>query len=608
MQTEPNAKQQIVERIKSSTNILVTVGNNPSVDELSAALALSLMLNRLDKHVTAVFSGAVPPAITFLQPEKTFENTVDSLRDFIIALDKEKADRLRYKVEDDVVRIFITPYKTVISEKDLQFSQGDFNVELIVALGVEKREDLDAAITAHGRILHDATVVTINDNGQKSSLGSIDWSDGAASSLCEMLMSLSEALQSGLLDEQIATALLTGIVSATDRFRNEHTTPRVMTMSAQLMAAGANQQLIATKLEEGLGHDEATSPDGTTPMVQGESAKVSPESTETTNDGALEIAHSEPVVAQEKTPEDELAENLAQAADGPVAPSLSVEELQKDIEKASQDVSEAAEDTSMIKKGRKSWRSSGDGATATPTFGGTLNATTSEAEEEKRREEELSSNHQILSHDTPAVVDTPVMPELPGIDTMDEPFPVAPHPVEPVIADTPMSVGDAIAPAPDDTFQSRTDEALSYEPAPLQAEVEPTLADIDSQTRGKAAEDARAAVDAVLNAMPFNPSGQPVESTGALPAVEVTHDETPSLDPTMEPVSPAPMSAPDPVAPPLPPLPDFSTLPPLPSEQPAAIEPPVLDPAVPAPEIANLPPAPAPTPADPAQFKIPGSS
>ncbi len=602
MQTEPNAKQQIVERIKSSTNILVTVGNNPSVDELSAALALSLMLNRLDKHVTAVFSGATPPAITFLQPEKTFENTVDSLRDFIIALDKEKADRLRYKVEDDVVRIFITPYKTVISEKDLQFSQGDFNVELIIALGVEKREDLDAAITAHGRILHDATVVTINDDGQKSSLGSIDWTDSGASSLCEMLMSLSEALQSGLLDEQIATALLTGIVSATDRFRNEHTSPRVMTMSAQLMAAGANQQLIATKLEEGVEKASQPAEDGLTPLVQGESAKVSSEET-TEPDGALEIAHTEPATEASKSAEDELAENLAQATVGPVEASLSAEELQKDIDKANQEVSEAAQDSSMIKKGRKTWRSSGDGSTATPTFGGTLNATTSEAEEEKRREEELSSNHQILSHDAaPASVEPPVAPELPGIDAMDEPFPVAPAPEPMSMPELPV---DDTAAATADPFQSRTDGDLSYEPVPISGSDAPTLADIDSQTRGKAAEDARAAVDAVLNSMPFDPSGQPAESSGAMPAVEVSHDAdvevTPVVPAVEQTATPEPMQ---PVAPLLPPLPDFSTLPPLPDEQPAPQVPPMSDPGMVTPVIPSIPVEPAPS--DPAQFKIPG--
>src|SRR5664279_2262748 len=141
--TENKAKLQIVEKIKALTNILVTVSKDPSVDDLSAALGLTALLNKLDKHATAIFSGAIPPAITFLDPDKVFENTADSLRDFIIALDKEKADHLRYKVEGDVVKIFITPYHTTITGDDLDFSQGDYNVEAVVALGVTNREELD---------------------------------------------------------------------------------------------------------------------------------------------------------------------------------------------------------------------------------------------------------------------------------------------------------------------------------------------------------------------------------------------------------------------------------------------------------------------------------
>ena len=245
-------KQQIVDKIKSSTNILVTVSKDPSVDELSAALGLATILNKVDKHATAIFSGAVPPAITFLNPDNVFESSADSLRDFIIALDKEKADHLRYKVEGDVVKIFITPYRTVITGDDLEFSQGDFNIELVLALGVENQENLDTALAAHGRILHDVTVATLSAGQQVSSLGSLDWRDDSASSLCEMVAGIGEALKSDkpLLDKQIATALLTGIVAATDRFSNTRTTSRVMTIAAQLMAAGADQQLIAAKLQE----------------------------------------------------------------------------------------------------------------------------------------------------------------------------------------------------------------------------------------------------------------------------------------------------------------------------------------------------------------------
>lgn len=244
-----SARTELSEKLKTANNVLVTVSRNPSVDQLSACIGLTLLLNKLGKHTAAVFSGQVPSTLEFLKPNETLEKNTDSLRDFIIALDKAKADKLRYKVEDNVVRIFITPYRTSISEADLIFSQGDFNVDVVVALGVQKQEDLDEAITAHGRILHDATVTSINTS-EEGGLGSINWVDKTASSLGELVTELSQTLGSDLIDGQIATALLTGIVAETNRFSNNKTSSQTMSISAALMAAGANQQLVATKLEE----------------------------------------------------------------------------------------------------------------------------------------------------------------------------------------------------------------------------------------------------------------------------------------------------------------------------------------------------------------------
>jgi len=245
-----SAKQQLVERLKTANNVLVTVSRNPSVDQLASCIGLSLLLNKQGKHAAAVFSGQVPSTLEFLQPEETLEKTTDSLRDFIISLDKSKADKLRYKVEDNIVRIFITPYKTSITQEDLEFSEGDFNVDVVVALGVHEQEDLDEAITAHGRILHDATVASLNTTAD-GGLGSINWYDPQASSLSELVTELAQALSPDILDNQIATALLTGIVSETNRFSNDKTSSQTMSASAALMSAGANQQLVASKLQEG---------------------------------------------------------------------------------------------------------------------------------------------------------------------------------------------------------------------------------------------------------------------------------------------------------------------------------------------------------------------
>jgi len=283
-QSQATPKQQLIERVRSAVNVLVTVRSNPTVDELSAAIGLTLMLNKLGKHATAVFSGAVPSTIEFLKPEDTLEQNTDSLRDFIVSLDKSKADKLRYKVEENVVKIFITPYRTSITEKDLEFTQGDFNVDVVVALGVTVREELDQAITAHGRILHDATVVTVTAGQRESTIGSLNWQEAGASSLCEMLVSISEAFQGGIIDEQMATAFLTGIVAETERFSNQKTTPKVMTMSAQLMAAGANQQLIANELQK----VEELTPNQPVDLPHEESAPAAT----TGNDGSLTIDHA----------------------------------------------------------------------------------------------------------------------------------------------------------------------------------------------------------------------------------------------------------------------------------------------------------------------------
>lgn len=361
------ARQQIVDNIKKATNILIAVSQNPSVDDLSAALGLSAMLNKVDKHATAIFSGEIPPAISFLKPDKVFENTADSLRDFIIALDKEKADHLRYKIEGDYVKIFITPYRTNISNEDLEFSQGDFNVELVLALGVGSKEQLDAALASMGQAIDNITVAAITCGKQTSQLGSIDWHDDVASSLSEMIVSLNDNLKTDktLLDKQISTALLTGIVSSTDRFSNEKTSSRTMTTAAQLMAAGADQQLIATKLRES--HAISALPNGAL-----DTTAKAPSDKLDADVSNLPIEHDEPEQKSVPVPEAEPAEPISEEISSPIStlPPVEPEELKKPTETVNEE----------------------------PSLGGTLNATTEQAEEDNKRELEDEKNKTILSH------------------------------------------------------------------------------------------------------------------------------------------------------------------------------------------------------------------
>ena len=580
-------KQQIIQSIKDVTNILVTVSADPSVDELSAALGLTIFLNKLGKHATAVFSGKVPPAISFLEPDETFEATADSLRDFIIALDKEKADHLRYKVVDDAVKIFITPYRATITEADLEFSQGDYNIELVLALNVESQDHLDKALTAHGKILHDAVVSTVTAGMVRSSLGTVDWHDDKASGISEMLVDLIDELRTPkvTMDEQIATALLTGVVAATERFSNNLTSSRVMTLAAELMAVGANQQLIATKLAEGQAikaeehseseqskqaadaADDKTDNDGQDGAnFKVERGKRSQSAESKRDDGALSISHerrgSLDDVAKQTRAEEQDAAARAATAQLDRLRAASVTSGRSSATSTSQPISASV---------------SAEPETATPLLGGTLNATTERAAEDKRRDLDTDQNKTILHHGTYVGASRPALGESPLNAAMGK-------------SDEPPSV--------DPFATTNKDEAV------IAALKEETQALADKQTQSTAPpslpdseRDARAAItEALAAAPPLEPAASPapVVSSSPLPTVS-------SAPATLADIESNVMHG-------LPPLPDFSDfsgsgLPPLP---PAPVG--TADGGLPAlSALSSAPSAPAPPRTfNPSQFQIPG--
>lgn len=540
-------KQSLIDRIKQAQNILVTVSTNPSVDQLAAAIGLTIALNKLDKHGTAVFSGEPPSTIEFLKPEETLEKNTDSLRDFIIALDKSKADKLRYKVEDQVVRIFITPYKTSLSQNDLDFSQGDFNVDVVVALGVKEQQDLDAAITSHGRILHDATVVSVSTESQ-GSLGTINWVDPSASSLSEMVAGLVDGLDKKAMDGQIATALLTGIVAMTDRFSNEKTSPKTMSASAALMAAGANQQLIASELE---GPEPAPSDANPSQDNQAGGAGNAPEAVQK-DPGMLEIDHEDDDDETEEPEEPEPAPE-------PPQPQIKVDEngMIRTIEAESlpeiSQVRGVGNDGQATESGNTAPRR--ERLTEPPRMsdGGLTANTSPEDETEDLPTEELSlppaSGQPLLTHNANVlnsaddVPPTPVsLPPLPDMPPAPQPSAYTPPPFSPPPVAPPVP-----APAP------YTPPAQSFTPPPLPADdatlseieasvdsrhvrADSTLSEIEAsvdsphmQTSGNQQADdvdsARNAVEAALSGAPTGTDPlQPIAALNAQPLGAQLHD------------------------------------------------------------------------------------
>lgn len=244
-----NITNRVVEKIKASENILIALSKNPNIDEISAALGLAMILDTMRKHVTAIFSGQVPNVLQFLKPEETFEKSTNSLQDFIIALSKDKVDHISYKIEGDFVKVYVTPYKATIGQADLSMSHGDYNVDLVICFNVISGDEIDPALSEYGRIMHDATAInlTVDTPGRFAEL---EWQDSNVSSISEMIVGLADRLGLASFSEQVATALLTGIVASTDHFSNPRTSSNTMSIASKLMSFGANQQLISSQIME----------------------------------------------------------------------------------------------------------------------------------------------------------------------------------------------------------------------------------------------------------------------------------------------------------------------------------------------------------------------
>jgi hypothetical protein len=244
-------KQQTSEAIRQAETILILTGQHPSVDQVTAVVALAAILRKFGKTATAVISDNPPASVAVLETD-SLERNLGGQRDFVLKLDvtKVELDKLRYEVQDGKLNIYLTPFKGNFAPSDVTFAYGDTNInyDLVIALGVPTRARIDRLYEQNAGAFSNIPLVNLDFHRSNENYGAVNLIEPNASSLCEMLVALSESLQSGIIDAEIATALLMGIVASTDRFTAAHTSPKSLTVAAQMMAAGARQQAVVKAL------------------------------------------------------------------------------------------------------------------------------------------------------------------------------------------------------------------------------------------------------------------------------------------------------------------------------------------------------------------------
>jgi phosphoesterase RecJ-like protein len=239
-------KQQALQLIEYSTKILVVGHCNPDGDSLGSTLALYFVLKKLGKDVTAASIGKITEAYNFLPSLDILVKDFGESRNLIISLDTEvnKVDKLSYNIKDHKLNIIITPEKGLIDPKNVKFSHGNLAYDLIIVLDCSELSQLDLLYENNKDLFTDNPVINIDHHPTNKYFGKVNVVDPEASSTSEILVSLIESLGPNLIDANIATYLLTGLVFDTWSFQNTNTTPKSMTVAAQLYASGARKEEI----------------------------------------------------------------------------------------------------------------------------------------------------------------------------------------------------------------------------------------------------------------------------------------------------------------------------------------------------------------------------
>lgn len=247
---ELTVKQQILEYFEKSQNIVIVLPKQLSVDSVATAGGLYLFFNRLGKKAVVVTNGAMPPGLDFLTRGVDIQNKMPLEESLVVSLNTSaaKLGELSYVVEPEQVDIFLKAKTGNFKTEDVSVSAKGGNFDLIVILGAQNMEQLAGIYEVKPELFFELPKINIDTRPDNEYYGTINLVNVMASSLAEEVCQLLVESYSNLIDEDIASCLLTGIIAATHSFQGPQTTPQTLLAASQLVVKGGRQQEIIQNL------------------------------------------------------------------------------------------------------------------------------------------------------------------------------------------------------------------------------------------------------------------------------------------------------------------------------------------------------------------------
>ncbi len=235
--------------LQSAERILIIPHANVDPDGLSSALACYQVFTSLGKDCTVICPETPPEALKFLPGFQDLSQDVVESQNFVITLDLSggvEIDKLLYTVEDQKVNIIVVPKKGKLKKENVRVLEGEPNYDLIVVVDTAELPLLGSLYSEHVDFFSDIPILNIDHHISNTQFGQVKLIDTTAASATQILYNwfTSEPEWKRFMTADLATLLLTGLITDTRSFQNPNTTPKSLEIAAELLDIGARQQEI----------------------------------------------------------------------------------------------------------------------------------------------------------------------------------------------------------------------------------------------------------------------------------------------------------------------------------------------------------------------------
>lgn len=241
-------EEQIIKQFQRSNNILILPSAPADGDSLGSALALYRVFNKLGKKVTVISAEPVPRDLKFLPLIEKIGEEFKGNDDFVITVHAHIKD-IKHYMEPGKVNIVLTPEEgTMINVSDISLHDKMADFDLIITVDTAELHQLGKFYEHHPEMFYKVPVINIDHHTSNAEYGTINYVVITASATTEiitpLIQKIEETTEQKLMDPDIATLLLAGIITDTGSFQHSNTTPNAFAVAAELLDAGARQQEI----------------------------------------------------------------------------------------------------------------------------------------------------------------------------------------------------------------------------------------------------------------------------------------------------------------------------------------------------------------------------